>query len=57
MIRKLVTLFGHECVAATSGGQAFERTRELKPDVGLFDIGLPDVSGCMGTVLFVTTTV
>lgn len=45
MIRKLVTLFGHECVAATSGGQAIERARELKPDVGLFDIGLPDVSG------------
>jgi len=44
-ICKLVTLLGHECTAATSGREALERADMLRPDIGFFDIGMPDLSG------------
>jgi len=45
MICNIVTLLGHQCAAATSGREALERADMLRPDIGLFDIRLPDLSG------------
>jgi len=42
---RAVSLLGHECVFATSGREALARAGALRPDVGLFDIRLPDLSG------------
>ena len=42
---RAVSILGHECVAATSGREALARAETLHPDVGLFDICLPDLSG------------
>jgi two-component system CheB/CheR fusion protein len=41
----LVRLLGHECVTATSGGEAIAHARAGNFDLAIVDIGLPDVSG------------
>jgi len=46
----LVTLFNHDpglhvCGTATNGTQAVKEIRQLKPDVLIVDIGLPDKNG------------
>ncbi len=41
----LLRALGHDAVAAMSGTRGLELAAELDPDVGLFDIGLPDLSG------------
>jgi two-component system, response regulator PdtaR len=46
LIIELLEALGHEVVAeVTSGRQAAERAKELKPDVVLLDIHMPDGSG------------
>jgi CheY-like chemotaxis protein len=42
---QLLRTMGHDAIAATSGRQGLELAAQFDPDVGLFDIGLPDVSG------------
>jgi CheY-like chemotaxis protein len=42
---QLLRALGHDAVAATSGRQGIEIAAKFDPDIGLFDIGLPDVSG------------
>lgn len=44
-ICRLVTLLGYECTAAISGREALERADTCRPDIGFFDIGMPDLSG------------
>jgi PAS domain S-box-containing protein len=41
----VLELFGHEVWIAPDGGTGIERARELRPDVVICDVGLPDVSG------------
>jgi CheY-like chemotaxis protein len=41
----LVRLLGHECVTATTGGEALAHARGSDFDLAIIDIGLPDVSG------------
>jgi CheY-like chemotaxis protein len=41
----LLRALGHEAHAATTGLQGLELAAQLKPDIGLFDIGLPDITG------------
>lgn len=36
---------GHECVTAADAGEGLDRARELRPDVILLDIELPDADG------------
>lgn len=42
---QLLGMLGHEAVGAGDGGNGIARARELRPDVILCDIGLPDMSG------------
>ena len=41
----LIEAKGHECRMATSGREALQIALELDPDVGILDLGLPDLSG------------
>jgi CheY-like chemotaxis protein len=41
----LVRLLGYECVTAVTGGEALAQARVSDFDIGIIDIGLPDVSG------------
>jgi CheY-like chemotaxis protein len=41
----LLSLLGHECVAASTGQDALEIAAQFEPDIALLDIGLPDLSG------------
>lgn len=41
----LVRLLGHDCVAATTGGEALAHARASDFDLAIVDIGLPDLSG------------
>lgn len=41
----LVKMLGHDCVAASTATDALAKVTVLKPDVGLFDIQLPDLDG------------
>jgi CheY-like chemotaxis protein len=41
----LLRALGHEGHAATTGLQGLELAALVQPDIGLFDIGLPDISG------------
>ena len=41
----LLKLSDHDVHVAHSGGEAFEAAKELRPDVGIFDIGMPDLNG------------
>jgi two-component system CheB/CheR fusion protein len=38
-------LSGHDVHIAHSGSEAFEVARRVRPDIGVFDIGMPDMSG------------
>jgi CheY-like chemotaxis protein len=41
----LVRMLGHTCTAVTTGGEAIEQARAGDFDLGIVDIGLPDMSG------------
>jgi CheY-like chemotaxis protein len=41
----LLQLSGHEVHLAHSGRDALETAKRVRPDVGIFDIGMPDLSG------------
>jgi two-component system, chemotaxis family, CheB/CheR fusion protein len=41
----LLKLAGHEVHLAHSGAQALEMAAYLKPEIGIFDIGMPDLTG------------
>ena len=41
----LLKLSDHEVHVAHSGGEAFEAAKQLRPDVCIFDIGMPDLDG------------
>jgi CheY-like chemotaxis protein len=41
----LLTMLGHDCRFATSGARALAEAAVFEPDVGILDIGLPDLSG------------
>jgi CheY-like chemotaxis protein len=41
----LLRVLGHDARAAISGRQGLELASAFEPDIGLFDIGLPDISG------------
>ena len=41
----LLKLSDHEVHVAHCGSEAFEAAKELRPDVGIFDIGMPDLNG------------
>jgi CheY-like chemotaxis protein len=41
----LLEILGHECKPAASGRDALELASELRPEVVLVDISLPDMSG------------
>ena len=41
----LLKLSDHEVHLAYSGGEAFEAAKELRPDVCVLDIGMPDLNG------------
>ena len=41
----LLKLSDHEVHVAHSGSEAFEAAKELRPDIGIFDIGMPDLNG------------
>ena len=45
MMCDLVTMLGHECVPAMTGREAISRAQAFKPNIGLFDIRLPDLTG------------
>jgi len=40
-----LNLSGHEVHLAHSGAEALEATKQLRPDVAVLDIGMPDLSG------------
>ncbi|ABS25801.1 histidine kinase [Anaeromyxobacter sp. Fw109-5] len=44
-LRELLLMWGHEVEVALDGGTGLERTRLLRPDVVLCDIGLPVMDG------------
>jgi two-component system, chemotaxis family, CheB/CheR fusion protein len=41
----LLKLSGHQVYLAHSGAEALETARQIRPEVGLFDIGMPDMDG------------
>ena len=41
----LLKLSDHEVHVAYSGSEAYEATQKLRPDVGILDIGMPDLNG------------
>ena len=41
----LMRLSGHEVYTAHSGAEAFEVAKSMRPDVGILDIGMPDMNG------------
>jgi CheY-like chemotaxis protein/two-component sensor histidine kinase len=41
----VLELAGHTVVVANSGREALDRTRELRPELVLLDIGMPDMNG------------
>jgi CheY-like chemotaxis protein len=45
VVSRLLVSFGHECACASSGAQAIEVAGTFGPDIGLIDLGLPDISG------------
>ncbi len=57
-INSLKEILGHydfECIAATNGRQAIELLKQTHFDVGLLDVGLPDMSG-LDIVAFIKET-
>jgi two-component system CheB/CheR fusion protein len=45
MMCELLTISGFECQSASDGRQGLELISELRPDVALVDIGLPELNG------------
>jgi CheY-like chemotaxis protein len=41
----LLSLSGHEVHVARNGAEALEIAKRVRPDIGIFDIGMPDISG------------
>ncbi len=41
----LLKLSDHEVFVTHSGGEAFQAAKELRPDIGIFDIGMPELNG------------
>lgn len=41
----LLQMSGHEVHVAHSGAEAFEIAKSVRPDIGIFDIGMPDMNG------------
>lgn len=41
----LLSLFGHTCQSATCAADALTVADALDPDIGILDLGLPDISG------------
>jgi CheY-like chemotaxis protein len=41
----LLNLSGHEIHLAHTGAEALEVARRVRPDIGIFDIGMPDMNG------------
>jgi len=41
----LLKLSGHEVHLAHTGADALEAAERVRPDIGIFDIGMPDLSG------------
>ena len=41
----LLQMSGHEVHVAFSGAEALETARRVRPDIGIFDIGMPDLNG------------
>ena len=41
----LLKLSGHEVHLAHTGAEAFESVKRWRPDIGVFDIGMPDLDG------------
>jgi CheY-like chemotaxis protein len=44
-MRMLLELSGHEVHVARTGAEALELAKQVRPDIGIFDIGMPDMSG------------
>jgi two-component system, chemotaxis family, CheB/CheR fusion protein len=44
-VRMILRLSGHEVHVAHSGTEAFEVAKRVRPDIGILDIGMPDMSG------------
>ncbi len=44
-LRDILESFGHEVAMAPDGTSGMERARDIRPDVVICDLGLPDVSG------------
>jgi two-component system CheB/CheR fusion protein len=44
-LKMLLELSGHDVLLAHSGSEALETATRARPDVGIFDIGMPDLNG------------
>jgi CheY-like chemotaxis protein len=44
-VSMLLKLSGHEVHLAHTGADALEAAERVRPDIGIFDIGMPDLSG------------
>jgi CheY-like chemotaxis protein len=45
ILAKLLSLRGHSVSVAYTGLGGVEKAREMRPDIVIFDIGLPDIDG------------
>ena len=41
----LLQMSGHEAHVARNGQEALEFAKRVRPDIGIFDIGMPDLNG------------
>src|SRR5262245_22065584 len=44
-LARLVTILGHEAITAYSGQQALEAARDLRPELALIDVEMPEMDG------------
>jgi len=45
VIAMMMRTLGHECRTATTGEDGLALAHEMRPDIALLDIGMPDLSG------------